>query len=467
MSTEHRLDGNGTVADSGGGIQPVSELRAEVYKDWSEGDKAPPSYDVASLVRVYNDIVHCPVRGWMRYTGTHWREMYESEMLQVICEMEPHPSCLAIARTSLIKQHLLRDCGVQQPIEWNQLAEHEIPLRNGIYSLRDATLRPHAASDWVDAVIPHDLPDNHFDLADKSIFYDQLFRTWFPENTLAKVRLFQEFLGYALMPHNMYKKALFLLGGTDTGKSTALELFRVLVGSTLCSHVDLSRLSVPFAFGPLVGSHVNLTPEVGKGAWLDDGLFKNLVSSGEEVPIERKYRDTLSYRLKTTFVAAMNNLPGNRDHSDALTNRVCIIRFDHKLESKNVRIFDEISAHGQELLAGALIGAQRLYDNRGVFSETVESREEVAEYATSQDLVAAWVEDRCQLAPMSPDHEEEGQKLLHDFREYSGQRMNLKTFTGELRRVGDKLDFNLVKNHRGQKRWRGIRLHPDYEPKEY
>jgi phage/plasmid-associated DNA primase len=72
---------------------------------------------------------------------------------------------------------------------------------------------------------------------------------WF-ETENEKLAL-QEFFGYLLCPHANYKKALVLVGKSNSGKSVICEIARLLVGSEFTCCIYPEDMNDEYLLGPI------------------------------------------------------------------------------------------------------------------------------------------------------------------------------------------------------------------------
>lgn len=146
------------------------------------------------------------------------------------------------------------------------------------------------------------------------------------ENDKDKIEILQEFIGYCLTADNEQKKALLLLGDTDTGKSTIIDIFRELIGDINCSNVPLQYLSNPQYTPLLINKMVNIDPEVSKNAVEYEREFK-LITGGknEKVSCNQKHIPTFEFTPRCKLLLSANIFPKITDHSSAFYQRLIVI----------------------------------------------------------------------------------------------------------------------------------------------
>ena len=112
------------------------------------------------------------------------------------------------------------------------------------------------------------------------------------------------------MTGRVYKKAYFLKGSKNSGKSTYVDLVvRHLFGIGVCSSVSLQALlSDRFRLAELDGKIVNAYADLSDQKIQDIGLFKTL-TGGDLFTVERKHRDPYHIRNKALFLFSGNKYP--------------------------------------------------------------------------------------------------------------------------------------------------------------
>ena len=107
-----------------------------------------------------------------------------------------------------------------------------------------------------------------------------------------------------------------------------MAVMRFLVGGDNTCQIPIDQMGNDSALAPIFGKMMNLLSEIKKGALVDDGGFKQLVSTEEPVLIDEKYQKRISYVPTAKHVFGTNNLPSISDKSDATFNRLLILKFN-------------------------------------------------------------------------------------------------------------------------------------------
>ena len=178
----------------------------------------------------------------------------------------------------------------------------------------------------------------------------------------------QMLAGLALVPDCTFNVAFFLCGEAGTGKSVFMNVLAHLVGEDNCCSVPLASLAARFGKAPLTEKLLNIVgdlptmPESGKTNGVE-GFFKQ-ITSGEEIPVERKGVDAYKAPAIARMVFATNSMPYFADRSRGVWDRVRLIPFNQRIrgtKKQNPNLAAEIvAAELPGVLNWALVGLAKL-----------------------------------------------------------------------------------------------------------
>jgi putative DNA primase/helicase len=256
----------------------------------------------------------------------------------------------------------------------SRLADDEVPVANGVLNLRTSLLRKHDPEDHLQMIVPWE-----FDPSAKCPLWMRTIHDWFdgdPEGE-SKIRLKQEFFGYLLFPRARLKKALFLYGKPDTGKSLALKTMITLVGAQNTCSIDVHELGNSREMEPIRGKLLNAVADMASDAKINTGGFKRVVSTGDMITINPKFKNKEYIEPTAKHVFVTNSLPIIEDDSTATEGRILVIKFNRSIprERQDGTLMDRLAGEMPGILAWAAHGAARLVENNGVFTE-VRGREQ-------------------------------------------------------------------------------------------
>jgi len=135
---------------------------------------------------------------------------------------------------------------------------------------------------------------------------------------------FMEAMGYG-----PYKRAYFIYGVKDTGKTTFVNMLEKFIGVEMCSDISFEQFTQRFQTAGLEGKLLNIHDDVGYFTMKDTGTFKTL--TGKKVhQIERKGKDPYDATITAVHVFTTNT-PAKFDltikNDDAFWKRIKFIIF--------------------------------------------------------------------------------------------------------------------------------------------
>lgn len=269
-------------------------------------------------------------------------------------------------------------------------------------------------------------------------------------------------IGYCLVPEAPYKKALLLVGPTDSGKSTLLTLMENLLGHDNVSHASLQVIAEnAFAGADLHGKLANIAADLDAKAPKSAGVFKQLVGGTDTIRVEKKYRDAFSFRPFAKLMFSANEPPGTSDQSDAFYGRWFILPMGRqKRGSDKIAGLDKRMSTPTELsgLLNLAVEELRRLDRRKQFAVPQAMTQAVDDYRARTDTVVGFVEERCVLH--DPKDRTRSSTVFADYTEWCDRNNRHALGAGRFREhLGDV--YPTVVFHKklgGYPTWAGIRL---------
>ena len=349
---------------------------------------------VAARVMREHELMQVSLGSTYEYTGSHWQEIDDFRLGQLYGEEEaPH---LNSQRRRNEGVSFIKVSTVRRVEKWNNVGIDEVPVPDGIYSVTTGVTRPHKKEDFLQCITPRTVDTT----AVSCPVWERCLADWFggDHDFGAKINVFQEFFGQALLPHNAFKKALVLYGDTDTGKSLAIKVLESIVGDANVPHLSISNMGDDSACSVLAGKLLNTVNDIGKTEHLDDGGFKRL-TGGDEIVVNEKYIRRFSYRPIASHVIACNTLPKVDDKTDAVYNRLLILIFNRRLKSdeQNKWLLRDLMPEMPAILNWSLDGARRLL-KQGDYSPCPSSSATVRGYKFEQNDAWAFITERAQFS---------------------------------------------------------------------
>lgn len=146
--------------------------------------------------------------------------------------------------------------------------------------------------------------------------------------------ILQLLCGLSLVPDTRYEVIFLLFGEAGTGKSTFNDILKEVVGPANVCCLPLSKFSEKHSLHLLTENLLNIVGDLptsdGLGnLHMNEGMLKD-VSSGGNIPIERKNKDPLTAPAIARCIFASNSLPAFADRSNGIWDRLRIIPFNER-----------------------------------------------------------------------------------------------------------------------------------------
>lgn len=328
------------------------------------------------------------------YNGEYWRESCKEELGTIALSYDAM-DCTSNHRRAETVAHVLNATRISD-IPWRNLGPHDVPFKNGIFNLHYEIFREHAKNDYLETTIPHPYNPN----ASCSEWL-QCLSDWFggDADAMDKIVALQQFFGYILLPHARFKKALLCYGPPHTGKSVVTEIIRLLVGNENCCVIPVNLMDKPENLAPIKGKMVNLVSELPQGSLIADGGFKQLVSTGDAIQINEKYKQRELYVPFCKHIICTNTLPKINDQSSATYDRLLLVSFNSPIEEglRDIDLIDKLEGEIDGIINWALLGAEILLANNGRFGDIQSSKDILDEHKRDQNPVTPFIEEYCTI----------------------------------------------------------------------
>jgi putative DNA primase/helicase len=236
-----------------------------------------------------------------------------------------------------------------------------LPLENGIWDINKKELLEHNPKYYFKTIIPI----NHNPKAECKKWEKFLEEALYPED----IKVLQEWFGFNLYRLYLIKKALILLGGTDTGKTVTLETLIAFIGDLNKTGLSLQKISSgnDFAKLSLKDKYSNVYDDLSSKDLSDGGNFK-IATGGGTISAEEKFGDYKQFKNFAKHTFGTNKIPPVVDSDDmAYYSRWIILRLDNPPEKKDLFLKQKLAGEKEGVLLWALEGLYRLLEN-GEFS---------------------------------------------------------------------------------------------------
>ena len=268
-----------------------------------------------------------------------------------------------------------------------------IAFRNGIYNLLTDELQPFSSDHIVTNLVPWDYNPNAY----CSITDEVLNNISVGDKQIRS--LLEEMAGYCFYRRNELGKAFILTGDRCNGKSTYLDMIKIMIGEKNIAALDLVDLNHNFRAAEVVGKLANIGDDIGDEYISNTGNFKKIVT-GSAITVERKNQDPLTYVSQVKLLFSANNIPrlGKGKDAAAIKRRLIIIPFDAKFDPKDPNFkpyikYELIKQPAMEyLIQLGIAGLKRILLNRG-FTESGKVEKSIAEYEETNNPVLGFFKE--------------------------------------------------------------------------
>lgn len=202
-----------------------------------------------------------------------------------------------------------------------------INFQNGMFSIDEQRLYPHDPRYMSTVQIPHRYEDNA--LQPEDIQLVDLMR----QAQLAQddIEMLLDYIAYSMTTANNMKCFMCLVGGSNTGKSTLINMVNALVGKQYRSALSIQDMSVRFYPAQLKDKLINTCADNSSLALNDIGNLKK-ITGNDEIMYEDKGCKPYFFLPFAKLWFSFNTMPLQlEDRSDAFWERLRILEMDKKL----------------------------------------------------------------------------------------------------------------------------------------
>jgi len=430
------------------------------------------------------DIRWCdPLRYWFIWDGKRWKRDNDRDIerraertargLLVKSSRFPEIIAKSLARVALsllsqVKMNLMIEASKRKvAVSVNELDNDRgfLTVHNGVVDLRTG------------ALLPFDKTRMSTRMAD--IVYDPIakcpkwmeFLKMIMDGNEDDIRFLQRAIGYSLTGEGDAKMFVFLYGGGDNGKSAFLETINLLadeyaqkssIEALLAGQRSKEQKNTPFT-AALRGARLVFTDEMLENSTLNASLMKDL-TGGDTLTGMAKYQDPITFLPSHYLWLYGNTKPNIRDNSDAMWERVRLVKFGVTIPKEIRKPMNEVKEMFRAELPGilnwAVVGSIDAY--RDGIGTTENIQNETREYREGEDVVGRWFIEACIKDPIFRVDKHQAYKSFHKWAEREGIQdiPQTKALTQRLNRLGIELGGG------GRKDYIGFHLGTSEEPSE-
>lgn len=299
--------------------------------------------------------------------------------------------------------------------------EDYINFRNGILNIHTLQLSKHTPVLMSSIQIPcswngRETPTPNFDR-----FLDTL-----TNGDTATQKLILEYIGAVVSNIQgwRFKKAMFLLGKGNTGKSTLINLIAQLLGSQNVAERDLRSLNERFGKTAAYNKRLIYSNDLSFMKIEENAVFKNL-TGGDSISIEFKNQEPFDFRFKGFMLYGMNDLPHfGGDKGDHVYDRIIIVKCENVIPRNQLdpNLEKKLFAERDGIIYKSVMALREAVGRNYQFSITQDCLENLTEYKRENSYpVEFWT---TYTRPLTSDEKPslESQKLCDFFKFWCGEQ---------------------------------------------
>lgn len=237
----------------------------------------------------------------------------------------------------------------------------------------------------------------------------------------------QCFAGYAFSGSTREQIFAFVHGNGANGKSTFLEVLRVLMGGYATQTQPETLMASQRGGGAssdlarLIGKRLVISNEVREGAQFEENLIKQLVG-GDRVTARFLYQEHFEFTPKFKLIIAGNHQPVIKGDDDGIWRRVHLIPFKHQIpvHERDKNLGAKLVMERSGILNWAIAGCLR-WQKDGLIPPACITNATRA-YRGEMDLLRHWIDQECITGPKCRDRSGVLYKNYRDWCEASAIR---------------------------------------------
>jgi P4 family phage/plasmid primase-like protien len=278
------------------------------------------------------------------------------------------------------------------PLEAFNNDENIINFKNGILHLDTMKLTPHSPDYLTTIQLPCEWTGQASETPVFDAFLDKL-----TSNDAEVQQMLIEYMGLCLsnMSGAHLKKALFLFGPGNTGKSQLLSLTQRLLGSRNYFAIDLKGIEARFGTSYIYGKRLIGSADMGFMSVGEMRTFK-LLTGGDNVMAERKGQQAFCFKYHGFMWFATNALPKfASDRSKHTYDRFVIVPCNNVIpkEEQDPNLEDKMYAERNGIIYKAVMAFKTFMNNGFKLSEPQAVIEARQEYKKMNSPVGAFFEE--------------------------------------------------------------------------
>ena len=359
-------------------------------------------------------------RGWMMWTGTHWRQdeagvvrfvttALQTRSIEGVRSQNEALTKSAFPSSSHVKSaiYLLQSYAAADTSIFTQVAHH-LNCRNGLVDLKTGDILPHHHSQRQTYCL-----DIDFEPGAESPLWEEMLSQWIGNDIATRMYL-HRLMGYACTGETNEEILVYIYGPPRSGKGTFLNTIHQILGP-LAASTDMDTFTDRkngrnFALASLIEARFVQAQETRTDQWLNTALLKS-ATGRDPLSVEHKYRTPYT-AVPVWLIVLASNYPPKAPPDDAAfwETRMRVISFPnsnsgHEDRSLKTRLLTDENKRG--ILAWLVRGAMAWY-RHGLGAVPTNVTETTQQMRSLSDSLGRWLSEGC---IMDPDAESSASQL--------------------------------------------------------
>lgn len=293
--------------------------------------------------------------------------------------------------------------------------ENIINFKNGLLHLDTMEITAHTPEFLSTIQIPCNYNPN-LTLENAPVF--DRFITHLANNDEDSKQTLLEYIGIAIsnVTGTLFKKALFLKGAGNCGKSQYILLLSRLLSMRYFGSASMEQLESRFGKYAVYNKRVVSDPDIRYIKISELENFKKL-TGGDPIQLESKGKNQFTHKYKGVLMFGCNKAPlFGGDHGEWVYNRMLFINCGASIPKaeQDPLILDKMYEEREAIVATAITALKKAIANGYTLTESIESKKVLATYKAENDIVQEFFIECCTIRQTHKITDNITQQLLFD-----------------------------------------------------
>lgn len=208
----------------------------------------------------------------------------------------------------------------------HKMTENAVAFLNGVYDLKDGTVKPYNNDMYFTACIPHNYNVNALFDTESGKVADSFFKAVSCEDFEVE-KLLIDIIAYCFVPGNPWQKTFFIFGLGGNGKGTYFTLLTEIFGADKVEFKTWQDLGTPTGRASIINKLIVLCNDINDTFVKEPQALKTLISC-EPQTIKYLYQNEFTAVFNGKIISSGNAIPRVNDTSHGWQRRLILIPFD-------------------------------------------------------------------------------------------------------------------------------------------